>query len=144
MGGALDKLAKINDICLFVKDFEGSIEFFTEKFDLKRLPPDSDNIHYARFNFLGTILTLWDKRHVCEVIDHKYIDGEGHHFMIAIQVPGTRDVDDIHSALTARGVVCVKPPEDYSFGTRSAYFLDHEKNIWEVFAWHYNRNGQIG
>jgi catechol 2,3-dioxygenase-like lactoylglutathione lyase family enzyme len=144
MGGVLDKLDRINDICLFVKDFEGSIKFFTEKFALKRLPPDSDNIYYARFDFCGTILTLWDKQNVREVIDHKYIDGEGHHFMIAIKVSDAQDVDDVHRALTHNGVVCIKPPEDYPFGTRSSYFLDHEKNIWEVFAWHYKQSGQIG
>lgn len=26
----LDKLTKLNDICLFVKDFQGALKFYTE------------------------------------------------------------------------------------------------------------------
>jgi catechol 2,3-dioxygenase-like lactoylglutathione lyase family enzyme len=135
--GALDKLDKVNDICLFVKDFSGSIKFFTEKFGLKlkRLQPDSENANYAEFDFRGTSVTLWDKKGVCEVIDSKYLDGEGHHFMIALKVPGIQDVDDIYKALTQNGVTCIKPPATYPFGSRAAYFLDYERNIWEIFAW---------
>ena len=28
--GKLDKLTKINDICLFVQDFQGSLKFYIE------------------------------------------------------------------------------------------------------------------
>ena len=31
----LDKLTHINDICLFVKDFQGALKFYTEKFGFK-------------------------------------------------------------------------------------------------------------
>jgi catechol 2,3-dioxygenase-like lactoylglutathione lyase family enzyme len=134
---ALHKLNKVNDICFFVRDFKGSVDFFTEKFalKLKRLQPDDENPNYAEFDFLGTTVTLWDEKGVSEVIDAKYLGGEGHHFMIAIKVPNVQDVDDIYTALVSRGVVCIKPPVTYPFGSRAAYFLDHEKNVWEVFAW---------
>ena len=134
---ALDKIDRINDICLFVKDFKGSVKFFTEQFGLKlkRLQPDSENANYAEFDFHGTTLTLWDKQGVCGVIDSRYINGDGHHFMIAVKVPAIADVDAIHSEMVRNGVTCIKAPETYPFGSRAAYFLDHEKNVWEIFAW---------
>ena len=133
----LQKLTKVNDICLFVKDFQGSLKFYTEKFGfkVKRLQPDSEHANYAEFEFQGTSVTLWDKRCLCEVVDHTYIDGEGHHFMIAVKVPEFQDVDDMFEELTANGVSCIKEPTTYGFGSRAAYFLDYEGNIWEVFAW---------
>ena len=33
--GKLEMLTKINDICLFVKDFQGALKFYTEKFGFK-------------------------------------------------------------------------------------------------------------
>ena len=47
----LDKLTKLNDICLFVKDFQGALKFYTEKFgfQVKRLQPTPENANYAEF-----------------------------------------------------------------------------------------------
>ena len=134
---SLQKLTKVNDICLFVKDFQGSLKFYTEKFGfkVKRLQPDPEHANYAEFEFQGTSVTLWDKKGLCEVVDHTYIDGEGHHFMIAVKVPALKDVDDIYDELTANGVNCIKEPTTFEFGSRAAYFLDFEGNVWEVFAW---------
>ena len=44
-------------------------------------------------------------------------------------------VRDNPKELTANGVECIQQPTTYEFGSRAAYFLDYEKNIWEVFAW---------
>ncbi|WP_122643610.1 VOC family protein [Luxibacter massiliensis] len=135
--GKLDKLTKLNDICLFVKDFQGALKFYTEKFGfrVKRLQPTPENANYAEFEFHGTAVTLWDKKGLCEVVDHQYIDGEGHHFMIAVKVPELGDVDDIASELIGNGVNCLVRPTTYEFGSRAAYFQDCEGNVWEVFAW---------
>lgn len=133
----LDMLTNINDICLFVKDFQGSLKYYTEKFGfkIKRLQPDSEHANYAEFEFHGTAVTLWEKKGLCEVLDQAYVDGEGHHFMIAVKVPTMQDVEDISSELIKNGVNCIKHPTVYEFGSKAAYFQDFEKNIWEVFAW---------
>lgn len=133
----LEQLTKINDICLFVKDFRGALQFYTEKFGfkVKRLQPDAEHANYAEFEFHGTAITLWDKSGLCEVIDRKYIDGDGHHFMIAVKVSAMQDVDDIARELIGNGVKCIKEPYTYGFGSRAAYFQDFEGNVWEVFAW---------
>lgn len=133
----LDKLTKINDICLYVKDFNESLKFYQEKFGfkVKRLQPDSQNPNYAEFDFMGTSVTLWDKKGVCEVVDSSFIDGAGHHFMIAIKVEHIDLVDEIANELISKGVNCIKEPTTFVFGSRAAYFTDLEGNIWEVFAW---------
>ena len=78
---------------------------------------------------------MWDKSGVTQVLDSKYLGGEGHHFMLAVKVPAPGDVDDIHEELVIRGVECISSPNVYPFGSKAAYYLDHERNIWEVFAW---------
>lgn len=134
---SLDKLAKVNDICLFVDDFKGSLEFYKEKFGfkVKRLQPDEVHANYAEFDFHGTSVTLWDKKGVLEIMNTDDLGEYGHRFMIAVKVPQVKDVDDIYEELTKNGVICIKEPVTYPFGSRAAYFCDHEKNIWEVFAW---------
>lgn len=135
----LKGLTKMNDICLFVNDFQGSLKFFTEKFefDVKRLQPNPETANYAEFEFQGASVTMWNREDVGALIGRQYIDGkgEGHPFMIAIKVDTVAEVNSIHERLIENGVTCIKDPEDYEFGSRAAYYLDFEENIWEVFAW---------
>lgn len=134
---SLEKLTKLNDICLFVDDFQGSLKFYTEKFGFKviRLQPDPEHANYAQFDFQGTAVTLWQKDGVIEAMGDEHLGPCGHHFMLAVKVPELADVDAIYEELTANGVECFQKPTTYPFGSRAAYFLDYEKNIWEVFAW---------
>lgn len=133
----LSKLTRINDICLFVRDFQGSLKFYTEKFGfkVKRLQPDETNPNYAEFDFHGTSVTLWHTEGLFQVVDRKHIEGDGHHFMIAVKVPEVQDVDKIHAELIQNGVSCIGEPRTFEFGSRAAYYQDFENNVWEVFAW---------
>jgi len=133
----LGRRPKLNDICLFVSDFEGSLRFYRERFGLtvKRLQPDERSPNYAEFDFEGTSLTLWARTGVETVLDPRHLGGQGHRFMIAVRVPAPADVDRIHRELTGRGVRCIGSPVTFPFGARASYFQDHEENIWEVFAW---------
>lgn len=133
---SLEKLTKLNDICLFVDDFWGSLNYYVEKFGFRviRLQPDPEHANYAEFDFNGTGVTLWQRDGVVAAMcDH--LGEYGHHFMLAVKVPALADVDAIYQELTANGVECIQQPTTYEFGSRAAYFLDYEKNIWEVFAW---------
>ena len=133
----LEKLTKLNDICLFVSDFENSLKFYTEKFGfkIKRLQPDPEHANYAEFVFQGASVTIWAKSGVETVLDPRVLGGTGHRFMIAIKVPALDDVDRIYEELTGRGVTCIMQPTTYVFGARASYYQDYEENIWEVFAW---------
>lgn len=134
---SLSHLTKVNDLCLFVRDFKGSLKFYTEVFgfQVKRLQPDPDNANYVEFEFQGTSVTMWDKKGVLTVLPDEVLGGEGHHFMIAVKVPHIDIVDAIHEELTCNGATCISQPKTYEFGSRAAYYQDLEKNIWEVFAW---------
>lgn len=133
----LSKLTRVNDICLFVTDFNNSLKFYTEKFGfkVKRLQPDPEHANYAEFDFQGTSVTLWAKSGVETALDPKFLGGTGHRFMIAVKVPALADVDEIYEQLTGRGVACIMKPTTYPFGARASYYQDYEENIWEVFAW---------
>ncbi len=139
----LDQLTKLNDICLYVRDFEASLKFYVEKFGfhIKRLQPDPQQANYAEFEFQGTAVTIWQIDGVRALLSDEVLGEAGHHFMIAVKVDSPQTVDEIHTELAKRGVECARMPETYPFGARSAYYLDHEKNIWEVFAWTDGKNG---
>lgn len=128
----LQLLTKLNDICLFVRDFEKSVQFYTEKmgFEIIRRQPG-----YVEFDFAGTSVTLWDEEGVYTAIPKEELGAQGHHFMIAVRVPELEDVDDICYELCKRGVHCIARPKTFEWGSRAAYFKDNNENIWEVFAW---------
>ena len=114
----------------------GAVSTTVEKFGFRiiRLQPDPEHANYAEFDFNGTGVTLWQRDGVVAAMgDH--LGEYGHHFMLAVKVPALADVDAIYQELTANGVECIQQPTTYEFGSRAAYFLDYEKNIWEVFAW---------
>lgn len=125
-------LKKLNDICLFVQNFEESVLFYTEKmrFEIIRRQPG-----YVEFDFVGTSVTLWNEEGVYAAIGKEELGGPGHHFMLAVRVPQLEDVDDIISDLESRGVKIISRPRTYAWGSRAAYFKDNSENIWEVFAW---------
>lgn len=135
----LKHMTELNDICFFVKDFKGSLDFFTTKFGFEviRYQPNKETANYVQFKFNNTSLTMWERDAVASVIDKKYIDGsgDGHPFMMAIKVDTVDIVNEIHDQLVHNGVTCIKEPTNYEFGSRASYYLDFENNIWEVFAW---------
>lgn len=140
---ALEHLTTLNDICLYVEDFDACLKFYVEKFGfrVKRLQPTPETANYAEFDFHGTAVTLWQIDGVRPLLNDAVLGALGHHFMIAVKVQSPELVDEIHKELTSRGVECAKEPETYPFGARSAYYFDYERNIWEVFAWVGGGNG---
>lgn len=128
----LEKMRNLNDICLFVRDFEESIKFYVEKLDfevIRRQPG------YVEFNFNGTAVTLWNEEGVYAAIPKEELGELGSHFMLAVKVPLNQDVDDICTEIKSRGVKFISEPTTYPWGARAAYFKDNSGNIWEVFAW---------
>ena len=140
---ALEHLTKLNDICLYVQDFDACLKFYVECFGfrIKRLQPTPETANYVEFDFHGTAITMWQIDGVRALLQDEILGSLGHHFMIAVRVDTPELVDEIHDELTRRGVSCARKPESYPFGARSAYYLDYEENIWEVFAWIGGGNG---
>ncbi|MBS4208207.1 VOC family protein [Bacillus sp. FJAT-50079] len=128
----LNMLTKLNDICFYVPDLEEAVQFYTEKmgFEIRRRQPG-----YVEFLFQGTSLSLWQVDGVYHAVKKEHLGAIGHHFMMAINVPTIKDVDELHEELIGRGVECIAPPKTFPFGARAVYFKDIIGNIWEVFAW---------
>lgn len=132
----LQQLLKMNDICLFVKDFDRAVKFYTEVFGmectfLRRGPTHGD---YAMFRFCGTELTLWSRDGINEILGEDFLHGTGGCFMIAIRVAEHKNVDELAELLIARGAKCLKAPETYPLGFRACYFTDCENYVWEIFS----------
>lgn len=132
MAADLRRLQKLNDICLYVPDLEEAVKFYTEKMDfkIKRRQPG-----YVEFDFQGTSLTLWQVDGVYLALKKEHLGGMGHHFMLAVKVVASQEVDEIYEELTRRGVECISLPTTYPWGARAVYFKDLIGNIWEIFAW---------
>lgn len=133
-----EKLQNIEAICYFPKDFNGSRKFFEEVFGFepKRIQPTLENPNFVEYWFKGcSTIALWERSAVAEIMGENNLMDEAHNFMTAIKVPKLEDVDEVYEEFTSKGVVCISKPHTYEFGSRAAYFLDYEKNIWEIFAW---------
>ena len=55
--------------------------------------------------------------------------------MLAIELDTGDDVDRLYNELRARGLKDSGPPRVYEWGSRSAYFVDNDGYIWEIYAW---------
>lgn len=133
------KVVRLNDICIFVKDFWGSYEYYTKVFGLKpkRYQPDKENATYVEFEFQDSTVTMWEKSAVIrDAIPAEYLGDEtSHNYMVAIKLSTVEEVTKMYKELKERGAKVIKAPVDYEFGTRAVYLQDHENNIWEIFAW---------
>jgi len=129
----MNELTHINDICLFVPDMTKAIEFYTKKMEFEI--EFQRALDYVILKFQGTSLTLWNENEIKKyAIDKEYIDGNGHHFMIAIRLNNINDVVNASNHLKKNGVECIAEPKDYHWRCRAAYFKDIFGNIWELFA----------
>ncbi|MCS5734989.1 VOC family protein [Herbiconiux daphne] len=59
----------------------------------------------------------------------------GGHLMLAIELDSGEAVDALHADLKARGLADSGEPALYEWGARSAYFVDPDGYIWEIYAW---------
>lgn len=118
-------LNKINDICLYVDEFQATVKFYQEVFGfkLKRLQPGPalKESNYAEFDFDGTSITLWEKSSVQR--DTVLVDYLGErnsfNFMIAIRVEEIDDVDEMFAFVTEKGAKSISRPKNYDFGSRA-------------------------
>lgn len=129
---SMENFYKLNDICLFVDDFEESVKFYEEKMGCTAIRHQPG---YIEFSFKGAHVTLWDVKGVQTAIPKDELGVKGSHFMLAVKVPELNEVDEISDELISRGVPCISEPQTYEWGSRAAYFKDNSGNIWEIFAW---------
>ena len=131
---SLEKLKKISDICILIKNVEKTIEFYTKKLNLKIRRRAEGFV-----DFYGDTITLaaWELDHINSHtgVSNKRSAKLAHKACIAVELESPETVDQIYTELTQRGVVFYGEPESYVWNARCAYFTDPDGTLWELYAW---------
>jgi catechol 2,3-dioxygenase-like lactoylglutathione lyase family enzyme len=124
----------ISDICILVENIEATVAFYTEKlgFKLRRRAEG-----FADFSGVGLTLAAWELDHLNTHTGVSNARGpQGiHKTCIAVELKSPDLVDQYFNELHDKGVTFVKPPEDYLWNARCAYFSDPDGTVWELYAW---------
>jgi len=116
---------KLFAVCLLVEDFDNSLKFYKENLGLEL---KEQNGKYADFKLGETTLAIFEKSDAVAMVPQKYMHTGGGS-VLAYQV---KDLAKECKRLTENTVNIVAGPKQTSWGQKVAYFLDPDKNIWEV------------
>lgn len=131
---SIGRAKKITDICLLVEDIERTVDFYVNKLDF-RLRRKAEG--FADFYNDGITLAAWELDHInrhCGVSRQRAPAG-AHKACVAMELESAAEVDRLHAELSARGVKFYRPPADYVWNARCAYFTDPDDTLWELYAW---------
>jgi catechol 2,3-dioxygenase-like lactoylglutathione lyase family enzyme len=124
----------ITDVCFLVEDVERAAAFYIDKlgFRLRRRAPG-----FADFKGAGLTLALWEIGHIAEHtgVSARRAPPQVHKACAAAELPSPATVDAVYDELSALGVPFTRPPADYPWNARCAYFTDPDDNLWEIYAW---------
>ena len=116
----------IRGICLLTENVPVLARFYSVLLDV---PFEGDETH-AALKIGGIHLTFFSWEGM-EQMAPGSMQGTGHGgFTLDIEVP---DVDAAYGRILATGAQIVKPPQSYSWGTRSVWFRDPDGNIVNFF-----------
>jgi catechol 2,3-dioxygenase-like lactoylglutathione lyase family enzyme len=116
---------KLFAICLLVKDFDKSMNFYK---DVLGLELNSQDGGFADFKMDGTSLAIFERKAAESMFPGKYMGSAGG-AVYAFQV---EDVQKTHDALVKKGVTFIEDVKTTSWGQIVTYFTDPDGNIWEI------------
>lgn len=129
-----DQLKAITDICLLVEDIDRTVDFYTTKlgFSLRRRAEG-----FADFHAKGITLAAWELDHINQHtgVSNRRAPSGAHKSVIAVEIDSPAAIDALYAELSAKGVPFVRPPQDYVWNARCAYFSDPDDTLWEIYAW---------
>lgn len=123
----------ITDVCILVKDIARSIDFYVGLlgFTLNRRADG-----FAEFFGAGLTLACWEIEHLSSHTGVSGARADGpHKICLAVRLASPREVDRVHAELDAKGVPFYRPPDDYVWNARCAYFTGPDDELWELYAW---------
>lgn len=124
----------ITDICLLVESVERSIAFYVDKlgFKLRRRAEG-----FADFSGAGVTLAVWEREHMGRStgVPARATTAAERKTIIAVEMARVSLIDDTYRELSAAAVVFERPPADYPWNARCAYFVDPDGTLWELYAW---------
>lgn len=120
-------LPNINAVVLFVQDLTRSVAFYRDKVGLQSM--FNDDVSYA-FTLGEQDFVLLTVGAAGEMVGDAAVGAATGRVLLCA---GVENVDNVYTALMARGVAFLKAPKDQAWGRRTAYFADPDGNLWELF-----------
>ena len=122
----------ITDTCVLVRDLEVSIAFYRDKlgFALAHRAPG-----FADFAGAGHTLALWERAHIAKHAKVPVDENASAGIVIAVKLADVTLLEEAYTELSKKGVVFVRPPADYPWNARCAYFAGPDGEVWELYAW---------
>lgn len=122
------KIKKIEATVLFVKDIKKAVSFYVEKLGLEKTEEQEDFVNIKAGN---NNIALLGPKLVNDLIGEK-ITSPGYSSLIAAEV---EDLDESYKELKSKKVNFIKEPKMQPWGQYTAYFIDEDGHIWEIFTW---------
>ena len=123
-------IRKFDAAVLFVQDLDRCMMFYRDALGFQVTFSDSNSF---AFRLEDQDFVLLKESAAAEMITEEAISLHKEAAHQVLLCAGVEDIDAVHKALTAKGVVFIKPPIDQPWGRRTAYFADPEGNLWEIW-----------
>ncbi|OLS20914.1 MAG: hypothetical protein HeimC3_38250 [Candidatus Heimdallarchaeota archaeon LC_3] len=126
-------LSELNSINIFVNDMNKTVKFY--KLLGFEFPEEKENKTYLKGKIKGLTLSFYAKEVFIEFFSYKTdVNASGYPFSIAIRISTINQFDNIFKKIEEKGYRAFKPIEDTSWGQRTVFFLDPDKNLIEINA----------
>ncbi len=122
----------VNAYVLPVKDLEKCISFYRDKLGLQLKNKEDDFAYLVFSNQAGPGIGLISMKSAANLLSEAQVQPKKesvHRTYLAVFLD---DVDKEYEQLRSKGVQFIKPPTDFPWGQRIAYFEDPEGNLWEI------------
>ena len=124
----MSTLDHVSAISLFVEDLHAAKRFYLEVFGVPVIFEDANSV---ALRFSGLIVNLLQVEAAREIVAPGAVGSRstGSRFQLSVWVD---DVDEVCTALVARGVQLLNGPLDRPWRMRTANFVDPAGHSWEV------------
>jgi uncharacterized protein len=122
----------ISDTCILVRDLEASIAFYRDKLGFA---PQHRAPGFADFTGAGHTFALWERAHIAEHTGVSVDPTASASVVIAVKLRDAAELDAAYCELREKGAPFVRPPADYPWNARCAYFTGPDGEVWELYAW---------
>ena len=120
---------KIVATVLFVRDLDKCLTFYRDTLGLEMQESDPNSAAFKMDNIYFLLLSVPAAADLIRKEAHTLVIEGGPRGLLAAEV---ENVDAAFEALTARGVMFLRPPTSQPWGMRTAHFADPEGNLWEI------------
>jgi lactoylglutathione lyase len=122
-------LNKVEAMVLFIRDLDTCRAFYQDILGLQLKDSDSDSAGFSLGNQYFLLMKTSAAAHMIGDSQLALKNEGGPRGFLAASVD---NIDITYETLKSKGVTCLNPPTDQSWGLRTAYFADPEGNIWEI------------